>query len=378
MTISEVRNLFSHLETDQIYFNHAAIGPWCKLVTDRIEEYTRQRSGTNIENFSEFLKWYAGAKEKLGKLLNVPSHRLAWIDNVSGGISILAQGLKWKPGDRILLNNLEFPSNVYPFLNLKKFGVKIDFVKSKNGRIEFDDIAKAITPKTKLLSISLVQFLSGFRSDIESIGELCYLRDIIFCVDVIQAAGVVEIDAVKSKIGFLTGGTHKWLMCAQGCSYLYVTEELQSKISVNKLGWTSVKNSWNLLEYKLDLRDSAERFQSGGINALGISIFDSVLDLFMSFGMQNVENRIIDNTNYFIEKLSEIGINPILKNVDEKNRAGIVTFKIDNAQAIFDNLSKEQIYCAVREGMIRLSPHFYNTRDEMDKVVEVLKNLKEK
>ena len=375
MTISDIRELFPHLKTDQIYFNHAAIGPWSYLALNRINEYSTQRSGEKIENYPFTIKWNASAKEKLGKIIGAPQERIAWVDNVSNGINILAQGLDWKTGDRILLNDLEFPSNVYPFLNLKKIGVEIDIVKSRDGIFDIDEIEKAVTPKTKLVSISLVQFLSGYRADIDSIGDLCRNKNIIFSVDAIQATGAVQIDVVKSKIDFLSGGSQKWLMSSQGVSYIYLTEELQSRIDQKYIGWTSVKDTWNLLDYNLTLRNTADAFQNGTMNALGISIFEAVLNMFIDFGMNNVEQRILENSDYFINRLTEIGIQPILKNVAEKNRAGIVSFKHEDAQKIFEQLDGKRIYAAVREGMLRVSPHFYNTKDEIDRFIDELKKI---
>lgn len=368
MNISEIREHFPHLKTDQIYFNHAAIGPWSTPVLNRINEYMVQRSGEMIENYKSLLVWNANAKEKLAKILGCTPERIAWSDNVSNALNILAQGLEWKSGDRIILNDIEFPSNVYPFLNLKKLGVEIDFIKSRNGLVDLEDIEKIISPKTKLISISLVQFLSGYRIDVDAIGELCKQKGIIFCVDAIQGTGVVQIDVKKSRIDFLAGGTQKWLMSSQGLSYLYLTEELQQKINQKNVGWTSVKNAWNLLHYDLTLKPDAERFQNGTSNALGIAVFDASLDLFLGFGMQNVERRILDNTNFFIEKLTELGVEPILKNVSENHRAGIISFKHKEAQTIFEMLEKRKIYAAVREGMIRFAPHFYNTKEEIKKV----------
>ncbi|MHB8905142.1 MAG: aminotransferase class V-fold PLP-dependent enzyme [Melioribacteraceae bacterium] len=372
MNITEARKLFPHLDTDQIYFNHAAKGPWSSLVLSRINEYAQQRSGDKIDNYQSFLKWDSSAKEKLGKILGTTADRLAWVDNVSNGLNILAQGLDLKAGDRIILNDIEFPSNIYPFLNLQKQGVEIDLIKSRNGIVDLEDIEKVITSRTKLISISVVQFLSGYRADVDAIGELCKRHGIIFCVDAIQGAGVVRIDVNKSKIDFLTGGTQKWFMSSQGLSYIYLTEELQNRIDQKNVGWTSVDNAWNLLDYDLTLKSSADRFQNGTVNALGVAIFDSMLDLFLNFEMQNIENKILANTNFFIEKLSQIGIKTILEKVTEKNRAGIITFKHEDAKRIYDELEKRKIYSAVREGMIRFSPHFYNTNEEIEKVVKEL------
>lgn len=373
MKIEQIRSLFPHLATEQIYFNHAAIGPWSKNVLDRINEYSIQRSGQMVENFPFFLEKNANAKRKLGAILGADESRLAWVDNVSNGINILTNGLDWKSGDRIILNDIEFPSNVYPFLNLKSKGVEVDFVKSNNGIVDIGEIQKLITPSTKLISISYVQFLSGYHADIDAIGELCREKGIIFCVDAIQAAGVLEIDVKKSKIDFLAGGSQKWLMSSQGLSYIYITEELQKRIEQKNVGWSSVNDSWNLLSYNLSLKENAERFQNGTINVLGVCIFDASLDLFLEFGMQNVQERVRENTDYFIDKLLEIGIDPVLGNVDKKRRAGIVTIVHPKNELIFELLKERKIYCAIREGLIRFSTHFYNTLEEIDFVIEELK-----
>ncbi len=375
MNIEEVRKLFPHLQTDQIYFNHAALGPWSTLVLDRIKEYMDERSGLNVMNFESFVKWNFGAKEKLAKLLGTSTTRLSWVDNVANGLSILAQGLDWNFGDRIILNDIEFPSNVYPFLNLKKYGVEVDFAKSRNGIVDIEDLEKLITPKTKLLSISMVQFLSGYKADINAIGELCKQKGIIFCIDAIQAVGAVNVNLKESKIDFLTGGTQKWLMSSQGLSYFYVTEELQNKIDQKNVGWTSVEDPWNLLDYNLTLRSKAERFQTGTLNAFGIAIFDAALNMFKQSKIENFELKVLENTDYFIKRLSEIGIEPLLKNISNEHLAGIVTLKHEKSKEIFSELERRKIYCAVREGMIRFSPHFYNTKDEIDRVVNELKDI---
>jgi len=375
MSVEQIRSLFPHLDTGQVYFNHAAIGPWSKIVLDRINLYASQRSGEMVENYPFVLEKNASAKDKLATLLGATSDRLAWVDNVSNGLGILANGLEWKIGDRIILNDIEFPSNIYPFLNLQRLGVGVDILESRNGVVDIEDIEKLITSKTKLVSISNVQFLSGYRADINSIGELCKKHNIIFCVDAIQGAGVVEIDVKKSNIDFLCGGTQKWMMSAQGLSYIYITEELQNRIVQSNVGWTSVADAWNLLDYNLTLKKSAERFQCGTVNSLGVCIFDVSLDLFIDFGMKNVQKKILRNSNHFINKLSEIGINPVLNNLDEKNLSGIVSFKHEKANQIFTHLQQKKIYGAVREGMIRFSPHFYNTFDEIDLVIDELKRV---
>ncbi|MFZ1291746.1 MAG: aminotransferase class V-fold PLP-dependent enzyme [Melioribacteraceae bacterium] len=370
------RNYFPYLKTGLTYFNHAAVGPISSLVKEKLDEYLLQRSETIIENYFETIPQVKSAKEKVSRLLNVNEKSFGWTDNVSNAMNIVAQGIDWKSGDQIILNDIEFPANVYPFLNLKNIGVEILFAKSENWKVDLPQIEKLVTPRTKLISISLVQFLSGYRTDIKAIGDFCKSKNIVFCVDGIQAAGAVHIDINNYNIDFFAGGTQKWLMGLQGLSYFYISQNLFEKISPKYIGWTSVKNAWNFLDYKLDLIENAERFQNGTNSRIGMIAIDSSLNLFEEIGYENIENKILDNSIYFIEKLCEEGFNPILNNVERKNIAGIVSFKHDKAEFIFKSLKERKILCSLREGLLRFSPHFYNTKDEINFVVNELIKIK--
>ncbi|MBN2570650.1 MAG: aminotransferase class V-fold PLP-dependent enzyme, partial [Ignavibacteriales bacterium] len=232
------------------------------------------------------------------------------------------------------------------------------------------------TPKTRLIAISLVQFLTGFRADVEMIGNLCREKNIIFSVDAIQGAGVVKIDAQKSKIDFLTGGTQKWLNGLEGLSYIYLTEELQSQLNQKFVGWLSVEDAWNFLDYNLLLKNDATRFENGTLCSIGVNAINSSLELFEQVGYAEIEKQIINNTKYFVNSLIKIGIEPIQNKFEEKNLSGIVSIKPNEPQELFEELTREKIMCSLREKMIRFSPHYYNTKDEIDKVVDLLKNNK--
>lgn len=376
LEINKVREFFPHLKTDQVYFNHASLGVLSQQVLARIDDYLLERSITNIMNYQTYLTYYESSKKKLGELIGVAPDRIAYCDNVSNALNIPAQGIKWQQGDRIILNDIEFPSNIYPFLNLRSQGVEIDIIKSHDGKILIEDIEKAITPRTKLISISLVQFLSGFRSDIKTISKMCKERGIIFVVDGIQAAGAVSIDLSDIVVDFFAGGTQKWLLGMQGLSYFYISENLQEQLKQKFVGWLSVDDSWNLLNYDLTFKNSAERFQNGTLNALGVAVLDRTLDLFLEFGKERVEQLILDNTKYFISRLNEIGITPVLNNLPDENLSGIVTFKHPKAEKLFADLEAAKIFAAMRGGMIRFSPHFYNTHNEIDRVIDFLNEWK--
>lgn len=373
MNLTEVRALFPHIAESKIYFNHASNGPVHNRIMERLSEYLKERNHKMIVNFDKSIEASKSAKEKLGEMLGTKPDRIAWADNVSNAISGIVQGIKWKTGDRIILNDLEFPSNVYPFLNLKSEGVEIDFVKSQNGKVLVEDYEKLITANTKLISVSLVQFLSGYRIDVKKLGEICKAKGILFFVDGIQCAGVVNVNVEESNIDLFTGGSHKWFMGLDGTCYFSISEKLQNIVHQKLVGWTSVVDPWNLLDYNLTLRENADRFQNGTLNTIGITALDESLNLYKEFGMENVEKNVLSNTEYFINKLNATGIKTALENVSQKDFAGIVTIKHVNAKRIFINLEKKNIFCSLREGMIRFSPHFYNTKDEIDFVVDELK-----
>ncbi len=375
LQIEKARSYFPFLKNNIIYFNHAAAGPLSLKVKDALDNLIKEKSESNIDDFISMLKIFNETKVEVAELINSSADRIAFADNTTNGINILAQGINWKKGDRVLLNDVEFPANVYPFLNLKNYGVEIDFVKSQNGIVTAEDIIENIKPKTKLISVSQVQFLSGYKIDLETIGKFCREKEIIFCVDAIQGLGAVKLDVQKFNIDFISCGTQKWLMGLQGLAVIYISETLQKNINPKYVGWTSVEDAWNLLDYKLNLKESAESLQNGTLNSLGIYALNAALKLFKEFGYEKIEQTIISNSKYFIDELKNIGIQSLLSEADENNIAGIVSFKRDESQKIFKHLSNKKIICAVREGVVRFSPHFYNAKNEIDKVIGEIKNF---
>jgi selenocysteine lyase/cysteine desulfurase len=289
-------------------------------------------------------------------------------------LNILAQGIKWENGDEVILNDVEFPANVYPFLNLKSKGVKIDFVKSKNGIVTAEDLIHSITPKTKLISVSYVQFLSGYKIELEKLGSACKDKGIILSIDATQGLGALTLDVQKLNIDFISCGTQKWMLGLQGMAFIYISEELQSILKTASVGWLSVENAWDLIDYDFTLKKTANRYQPGTLNTFGVYAINASLKMFDEFGFNNIEEQVLSNSKYLIEQLADTGFTPLLKNFSKKNFAGIISFKREDAEDIFNYLQTKNIVIAVREGIVRLSPHFYNTKDEIDKVVAKLKN----
>jgi selenocysteine lyase/cysteine desulfurase len=376
MNSEEIKKNFPHLSEDQIYFNHASCGPMCANVKKVLGELILEKSSNHINDYSRLVTIASETKQLISELINCTPDRIAFTDNTTNGLNILAQGVDWKKGDRILLNDSEFPANVYPFLNLVRKGAKVDFVKSKNGIVTAEDILNSIKPGCRLISVSQVQFLSGYRIDLETIGNYCRKNDIIFCVDAIQGLGAVNLDVKKFNIDFLSCGSQKWLLGLEGMAFIFINKRLQERINVPMAGWLGVKDAWNLLDYNLEFRESASRFQSGTINTIGTYALHASLIMLKKYGFKQIEDSVLNNSEYFINNLNHIRIIPVLNNIGKNNIAGIVSFKVREGEKLYNLLNDKNIICTFRAEHLRFSPHFYNSFNEIDKVVgELKKNI---
>ncbi|MBK9098463.1 MAG: aminotransferase class V-fold PLP-dependent enzyme [bacterium] len=317
--IEKARSYFPHIKNGIVYFNHASTAPISTLMKNRIDEFVKERSEYVLDDYWAFKKVADETKSIIGEMINTSGDRIAFLDNTANGIIWLTLGIDWKPGDRIILNDVEFPANVYPFLHLKEKGVEVDILKSTKGIVTAEEIIAAIQPRTKLISVSFVQFLSGYRIDLEKIGKVCKEKGIIFCVDSIQGLGAIRLDVEKYNIDYLANGTQKWMLGLQGLAFIYVRKELQEKMKSAPIGWLAVKDAWKLLDFDLTTKETAERFQPGTLNNLAIYAFNSSMKLFKEFGFDEIEKQILSNSKYFIDELMKIGYNSPLLSLPEKH-----------------------------------------------------------
>lgn len=373
--IEKYRKLFPVIEEGITYLNHAATSPLSKRVLSAINKYLDERSRTNIDNYLLFQGILTETRSLAARIINSTPDRIAFFDNTSNAINLLASGLEWKAGDRVVLDDIEFPANVYPFLNLKRLGVEIDFVKNRGGRILPEDIEAKISPRTKLLSISHVQFLTGYRSDLATLGKLCKGKGIVFAVDAIQSAGVMEIDVRKMEIDFLAAGGQKWLMAPQGIAFAFVSENLQDKIKQAYLGWTSIKDFFgNFTNYRLDIDATARRYENGTLNYIGITSLHQSISTLLEIGIGPIEEHVLDLGDLLISEIGKIGFQPYIVG-DRCERSGITSIKIHDAEIYSAALQKSKIEVALRQGLIRVSPHFYNTDGDIMTLVGKMKEI---
>jgi selenocysteine lyase/cysteine desulfurase len=313
------------------------------------------------------------------RLINAESaERIALTPNTSEAINIIAGGIDWKSGDRVLLGNIEFPANVWPYLNLKRVGVELDVIQSPDGRITPEQIEKAISPHTRLVALSAVQFLSGYLADLATVGELCRRKGIIFAVDGIQAVGAIRIDVQAMKIDALAAGGQKWQMSPHGTGFMYLTEKLQSQIHQKSVGWLSVADPWDFYNYDQPLDRTARRYEGGSLVMPSLWGMHAALGTILEFGQDEIEAHLLALTQILIDGLQRIEGIELYTPTQTQERAGIVTIKISknaDPKLVFKELLQMNITAALREGMLRYSPHFYCAEDEMKSVVDATRAI---
>lgn len=375
MNKSEVRALFPHLEKGHVYLNHAAISPLSNRVKVAMENFIANRNSGSIDNFEEWMTLTEKTRELIARLIHAnTADRISFMGNTSDAISAVAEGLDWKDGDEIILNTMEFPSNIQPFRILERKGVRLIYLQpDENGMITAEIINDAINPKTKMVSISAVQYLNGFRADLESIGKVCSEKNVYFIVDGIQALGAVPIDVQKYNIDALASGGHKWLMSPMGIGFLYLSEKMAQNLTPAKTGWLSVEVPWELSNFEQSWQPTSRHLETGTFNMIGLTGLHASLSLLLEIGIETISKEILKLTNYLYSNVSQKDRVEIMTPKSDDSRAGIFTFSLMNDEKpenILKKLNKNQITISSREGYLRIAPHYYNTEKEIDYVLE--------
>ncbi len=377
-TLDRARSLFPYLASGHVYLNHAATSPLATPVVDALSAHIANRATGEIDTYGDDLPMIKEWRKNVARLINGEGpERISFAMNTSDALNIVAAGLPWRDGDHILLNNAEFPANLHPFLHLRRHGVQVDMMQVENGIVTPETIARALRPETRLLAISAVQFLSGYRADLEAIGALCRDRSILFVVDGIQAVGAVPVDVQAMHIDCLAAGAQKWQMAPQGTGFLYLTDDLQSSITQQHVGWLSVATPWNFKDLDQELDATARRYEGGTLNIAGLHAMNAALRMLLDVGIAAIAEHLLAITDVLIRELTGIDGVRCITPSDPQRRAGIVTVRPPSglrAEELAVHMRNAGVTIAVREGLLRFSPHFYNTPDEMHRAASALRD----
>jgi len=349
------------------YLNHAAVSPWPMRTADAVTDFSRENATQGSQHYLRWINTETTLRKQLQQLINARSvNEIALLKNTSEALSVVAFGLPWQSGDNIVSIKGEFPSNRVVWQALKPKGVELRLADINSANPE-QDLLKLVDKRTRLITVSSVQYASGFQLDLASIGAFCRENNIRFCVDAIQSIGALQFDAQAIQADFIMADGHKWMLGPEGVALFYCREELLEELALHQYGWHMTDTFTNYDDDNWQPIDTARRFECGSPNMLGIHALSASLSLLLEFGMKNVEARILENTRYLFEHINKAEQLTLLSNTSEGRYSGIVTFRhrtMDN-DTLFSLLTENGVMCAQRGGGIRFSPHFYTPKEKI-------------
>jgi selenocysteine lyase/cysteine desulfurase len=361
-----------------IYLNHAGIAPLPLAAARAIQEFCEEALHFGGMKYGRWMQCETETRRLAGELINAPSSQdIAFLKNTSEGISLLATGLDWQPGDNVVLLAGEFPSTRLPWQALQNEQVEIREINSVTADPETELLA-AIDGRTRVLVVSAVHWETGLKLDLERLGSECAAKDIVFCVDAMQWLGAMPLDVRQCSIDFLACSSHKWLMGPEGIAITYVSASLRDRLALQQHGWRMYDRPFDFPGSDSDPATSARRYEAGSPNTAGLVGLRAALKMHQQETSAAIAARVLDNTGWLTAQLSgQQGIE-VLSPSDPARQSGIVLFKLVNRTPaeIYNAFKDKQIVCARRADGIRLSPHFYTPREQLQiTVAEILKLL---
>lgn len=372
-SISAYRELFP-VTKKWAYFNHAASSPYSSLTAKAMDGYIRDFEFNGGLGYAHWEKVRNETKELGAWMLGCDSSEVAITSNTSEGANIVAQGLNFKQGDNVVVPDKEFPANLYPWLNLEQKGVETRVVPLTDGRVTVEDILAATDKHTRLVAISSVFYHNGFRVDIETLGKRLKEKGILYYVDAIQSLGVFPLDVRECCISFLAADGHKWLLAPEGAALFFCAKENLKDISPSCVSWMSVKDMGNFDSSTMNLADDARKFETGTPPYAGIAGLHQALKTFKEIGLEKIEAQVLHLTSHLADGLRKKGYKLLSPLEIPEERSGIVVFGHPDydPEALKDMLKDAGVIVTLRGGGVRVSPHFYNNVEEVERLLNAL------
>jgi cysteine desulfurase/selenocysteine lyase len=373
------RRLFPHAGK-VAYFNAASYGPFSTPVRDAIYENVEIRMAADRDDSHDAFETADWLRATYARMIGAPKHTVGIGLNTSFGLNLAAFGLPLKRGDEVLVSDVEFPAVFYTWKAAAEArGLKVKLLKSRNRCFDIANFEKAIGKRTRVLSLSFVQFFNGYKNDLAALSEICRKHDLYFVVDGIQGMGVEPLNVVKTGIDIFTSGCQKWMLAPQGCGFFYLSDKVRDTMTPPVMSWLGV--DWqmqfgDLFHYDRDWIDSARRFELGYYVVLNLHGMKAAAQIFQNLGIRNIQahnHALIDRLAGYIRSHSRY---QITSSTEPKHRSSIFTFACERVPELHKELLKNKIILVPREGSIRVSAHLYNDESDVDRLIEVLERFR--
>lgn len=355
------------------FMDHAAVAPLTEPARRAMCVYADDLAQHGDVHESDWTRRVEEVRRLAARLINADPLDVCFVKNTSEGIDFVAEGLPWQAGDNVISAEEEFPANIYAWMNLASRGVEVRLLKTRDRRLWIDDLQALMDARTRLVSLSFVEFTSGFRNDLQAIGALCRERSVLFFVDAIQGLGVFPLDVRQTPIDFLSADGHKWLLGPEGAGLFYLRRDLVNLLRPIAVGWHSVVRPNDFSRIDFSLKPHAGRYESGSLNVAGITALGASLEWLLGIGIERIAARVLELTDYLCERLAAAGLE-VYSSRRPEDKSGIVSILVParDPRQLVRQCRDQGIVINQRAGRLRLSPHCYNTHEELDRLVKCL------
>jgi selenocysteine lyase/cysteine desulfurase len=372
LTPQEMRALYP-IAARYAYLDHAANAPLATPVRSTMEVYLDRMSEEPFD-LSHWERLYSQVRTRIGDLLSVGPGSITFTKNTTAGLGLVAAGLDWEDGDNIIGVHREFPSNIYPWMGLKRKGVELRLYQPEQGRIDVKALVRLCDRRTRVLAISAVQFWSGFRTDLGALATALRGRDTLLVVDAVQAVGGLSVDLSRTPVDFLAAGAHKWLLGPMGAGFAYVGPRMLDRLNPVTIGPESVVRNREYVDYDLTFKPDARRFEEAAPNYPGILGMGAAANLLLRCGATAVEEAVLRLADRLRDELPSRGYEVLVKPSAPSERSGIVSFRHPRMvpTELHTRLREAGVIISLRGDFLRASPHYYNSDEDLDRLLEAL------
>lgn len=356
------------------FFDHAACSPITGPGRNAISNWLVEAAE---EGGTAWGRWHRRLEEtrmRAAKMVGASADEIALIRSTTEGIMLVAEGYPWRDGDNVVVPDNEFPTNQYPWMNLASRGVETRRVATEGGRIDLNRLEDACDDRTRIVSLSWVGFLSGWRTDLKDAAEMAHRHGALLFVDAIQAFGAFPLNVEQTGIDFFAAGGQKWLLGLEGTGAFYIRRRHLPLLRPVGIGSHSVVHDNDYTRIELRLKETAARYEGGGPNSAGFIGLGASLDLLASVGIAEIGSRILEITDLCRQRLEAIGATITSPWGDSENRSGILTFELPGCDslALRKYCYTRHVALACRSGKLRISPHAYINRSDIDQLIAAL------